>query len=616
LLMISGFPNMIKTYRRTFGTLLALLAAVVLYSCANVMAPTGGPKDEAPPEVIRMEPANYSPNFAGNEVRVFFNEFVQVTNINQKLLVSPPMETQPDVRIRGRSIIISWAENLRDSTTYNFFLGDAIADITERNAIPNFQIVFSTGPYVDSLSLAGTVVDAFTQKPSASVYVMMHPWGNDSLPFLQRPIYLAKTDKQGRFRIGNTGQGEYLIFALNDLNANFLFDLPNEKIAFSDTLVRPEWIVQPVAPESTDTLPAADIQSVTPTGPNAPRARNQANAANDSQQATERASANASDHNLPPSHRITLRMFAHADTVQHLRSATIARKGFMSLAMRIPFDTLSLRNLNMGEPGAKWYISEPSPNRDTLMVWFLPPLPDSLWIEVSDSRIFLDTVSIATQPRAVRGRQEQQQAEPRLNLSLNAGNGRNLPYFENLVLTAENPIKLFDTAAVSLFESDTLKINSTFSITGDTRRRLRLETLLEPAKSYTLLLLPNALTDIYGQTNDTLRVRFATTKPEDYGLLIVNLQHHALEGRLLAQLATPEGRTVHEIIVPEGGVCRFENVRPGNYLIRVIFDTNMNGVWDTGHFLYRIQPERVVVNPQQVQIRPNWESELNWNIGP
>lgn len=614
--MLSGYPTILKTYRRTFGAFLALLAAVALYSCANVMAPTGGPEDETPPEVIRMEPANNSANFAGNEVRVFFNEFVELTNINQKLLVSPPMETQPDVRIRGRSIIVSWGETLRDSTTYNFFLGDAVADITERNAIPNFQIVFSTGPYVDSLSLAGIVTDAFTQKPGESVYVMMYPWGNDSLPFLQRPVYLAKTDKQGHFQIGNTGQGEYLIFALNDLNANFLFDLPNEKIAFLDTLVRPEWIVQPAAPKSTDTLPAADIQTVTPAGPNAPRAGNQSNAAIGLQQATERVPAVALDPNLPASQRLTLRMFAQADTIQHLRSGTIARKGFMNLAMRIPFDTLTLRNLNSGEQDGKWYISEASPTRDTLMVWFLPPLPDSLRIEVSDSKNILDTLSLATQPRAVRGRQEQQQAEPRLNLSTNAGNGRNLAFFETLVLTAENPIKLFDTAAVSLLESDTLNISSTFSITGDARRRLTLETVLEPAKTYTLLLLPNAITDIYGQTNDTLRVRFTTTKPEDYGLLILNLQHHAPEGKLLAQLATPEGRTVHEIIVPEGGVCRFANVRPGNYQIRVIFDANKNGVWDTGHFLNRTQPERVAVNPQQVLIRPNWESEVNWNIEP
>lgn len=614
--MLPGFPTIIKTFRRTFGIFLALVVAVALYSCANVMAPTGGPEDESPPVVIRMEPANNSPNFVGNEVRVFFNEFVQVTNINQKLLVSPPMETQPNVRIRGRSIIVSWAESLRDSTTYNFFLGDAIADITERNAIPNFQIVFSTGPYVDSLSLAGTVKDAFTQKPSEGVYVMMYPWGNDSLPFLQRPVYLAKTDKQGQFRIGNTGHGAYLIFALNDLNANFLFDLPNEKIAFLDTLVRPEWIVQPVAPESTDTLPTAEPQTTAPAGHNAPRGGNQTNVNTGARQATEQVSAAAIDPNLPASHRLSLRIFAQADTIQHLRSGTVARKGFMSLAMRIPFDTLSLRNLNIVEQDTKWYVSEPSPNRDTLMVWFLPPLPDSLRIEVSDSKNILDTLFLATQPRAVRGRQEQQEAEPRFTVSLNAGNRTNLPFFETLVLTAENPIKLFDTAAVSLFESDTLKISSTFSITGDAHRRLRLETMLEPAKSYTLLLLPNALTDIYGQTNDTLRVRFTTTKPEDYGLLILNIQRQVQEGRLLAQLATPEGRTVHEIVVPEGGVCRFENIRPGNYLLRVIFDSNKNGIWDPGHFLNRVQPERVLVHPQQLQIRPNWESELNWNIGP
>ncbi len=142
-----------RHWRMTAGIALVVL----FYACAHVVSPTGGPRDEDPPEVVRSSPPNYSANFDDDQIRIFFNEFVALHNIRQQLLVSPPMETMPEVRIRGRSIVMDIEEDMRPNTTYNFFFGDAIRDITEGNAIPNFQFVVSTGDHVDSLALGGQV---------------------------------------------------------------------------------------------------------------------------------------------------------------------------------------------------------------------------------------------------------------------------------------------------------------------------------------------------------------------------------------------------------------------------------------------------------------------------
>jgi len=598
---------------RNFGKIAAIVSIIFIYSCANVVAPTGGPKDEEPPVVLRMEPPNNTPNFTGRQVQVFFNEFVQVTDINQKLLVSPPMEEMPTVRLRGRTIIVSWDEAMRDSTTYNFFFGDAIADITERNAIPNFQIVFSTGPFVDSLSIGGTVIDAFTLKPSEGVYVMMYPMGNDSLPFLERPVYLAKTDKQGKFHIGNTAAGSYLLFALNDLNANFLFDLPNEQIAFLDTLIKPEWVPPAVAPERGDTVPQTPTQINNRQVANARNARQTPQGANVAQ-TNAIPTEPVLDPTLPLSHNLSMRMFVQADTIQQVRSATIVQKGVMNLAMRIPFDTLSLRNLRKETTDQRWYVAEPSSDRDTLRIWFLPPMPDTLEVELSDHRKILDTLLFATQPRAARGRETPQAQQLTAMASLNAGQGRNLPFFEKLLVTSNNPIQQFDSTLISLFVNDSVRVERTIVQVGQASRQLHIDAPLEPGQNYTLQILPNALKDVFGSSNDTLTWTFSTTKLEDYGQLILNLRKEQHSVPLIVQLTGADGNTQMEMVAPANGVCRFINIRPGNYIIRVIVDANKNGRWDSGHFLKRIQPERVLLHHQQIQIRPNWESEVNWSI--
>ena len=162
------------------------------------------------------------------------------------MLVSPPLKTIPKVKLGGKSIAVSWKDTLRENTTYTFLFGDNIQDITEGNTLNNFQFVFSTGSVIDTLAYSGKVLDASTGKALENISVMLYKEFFDSVSSKQKPYYLAKTNKDGAFQFNYLKEGQYKIFALKDENYNLMFDLPNEKVGFSDTLISVGKIYKPI----------------------------------------------------------------------------------------------------------------------------------------------------------------------------------------------------------------------------------------------------------------------------------------------------------------------------------------------------------------------------------
>jgi uncharacterized protein (DUF2141 family) len=191
-----------------------------------------------PPEVKETTPANESTNFIEKTITVEFNEFISLTNLTSQLIVSPLMEETPDITVKGKKLVIKIKGELKPNTTYSLNFGDAIQDITEGNIYPNYKYVFSTGSFIDSLNFSGSVIGAFDLIPKESIFVMLYDEFEDSIPKTKKPRYIAKTDKEGQFQITNISKGEYKLFALNDINSNYLFDLPNEEIGFYNELVQ------------------------------------------------------------------------------------------------------------------------------------------------------------------------------------------------------------------------------------------------------------------------------------------------------------------------------------------------------------------------------------------
>ena len=189
-----------------------------------------------------------------------FDEFVEIKDLNKQLIISPPMDEAPEFKIKGKTVIIEFKEGLKDSTTYNIYLGDAIVDITEGNPVKNFRYVFSTGNILDSLSIKGKLLNAFDMLPVENVSVMLYLDNNDTLPFdsvpyFVKPYYLSRTDAQGLFEFHNLIDKSFKIFALEDVNSNLIFDQVTERIAFLDSLIIPYYIEIPIA----DTIPQDSI---------------------------------------------------------------------------------------------------------------------------------------------------------------------------------------------------------------------------------------------------------------------------------------------------------------------------------------------------------------------
>lgn len=576
---------------------LTFIGLLLLYACANVVAPTGGPRDEDPPKVIRSTPPNFSTNFDNDQIRIFFDEFVRLHNIRQQLLVSPPLETTPDVRIRGRSIIINIEEELRPNSTYNMFFGDAIRDITEGNAIPNFQFVFSTGDYVDSLSVRGKVINAFSHDAEEGVFVMLYDNITDSVPYLERPVYLAKTDNEGRFVIGNMADGEYLMFALRDNNGNFLYDLPDEKIAFVDSLVRPEYIEPaPIDLEEPGSVPPS-VENDTPADGETWLE------VDDTAIETEETPDDRATHH-------TLFLFQEADTVQRITSATLVKQGLLAISFRVPYESAFVREIRQpfDEP---WHIPEFNETKDTLRVWFPETGRDSLFLEIGDRDRILDTIARSTTPRARPSRTQTTDTLPEpLSISFNFRRANAVPFFQPLGIVSQHPLKTIEPSKIELLAHDSIPVESRFFFKDDVRRTVLAEPLPDQGTPYRITILPGAFTDIFGLTNDTLLTRFNTTTIENYGSLIIMLTLPKQQEQFVLQLLDRDRKVLREQIIFEDGTYKFEHLNAGTYNLRLFHDINKNGRWDTGNYLKRIQPEPVFIFPESIQIRENWDVEV------
>jgi len=193
-----------------------LLIFLLIYSCAKIGRPTGGPRDRVPPVVVKTLPGERSINFSGDELLLTLDEYVVLDNINENLLVSPPMKQKPKVWLKGKSVVVELQEDLKDSTTYTFNFQNAIKDLNEGNILEGYQFVFSTGPVLDSLSVTGNVYSAENLDLAEKAFVLMHSELADSAVKKHLPDYLSIIDKNGYFRINNVKPGSYRLYALND----------------------------------------------------------------------------------------------------------------------------------------------------------------------------------------------------------------------------------------------------------------------------------------------------------------------------------------------------------------------------------------------------------------
>lgn len=546
---------------------------LALTACANIVSPGGGPKDVAPPEVVASTPPSGSVGFSGNTIQIRFSEYIQIPTLQQQILISPPLREKPEFSLKGKTLRIKFADTLLKNTTYALHFGTAIQDITEKNPVPDYSFYFSTGPFIDTLVLEGEVMNAWDGKLEENVNVMLYPADvTDSLLPYTYPRYVTRPDKTGHFRFSHLAQGEYFLMAVSDKNNNLFYDLPNEPVAFSSKKTSPEVEIQAVR----DTL--GDSTGVV----------------------------------VPGVKTIThkLAMFTGEDSVQRILTVLTEGKYKAVVALRYP-----LRN-----PGvtihdtsvANHAVTQWNRRSDTLTLWIKDFTGESFTIQINGEG-FGDTAHVAFRPIPTGPRARQRIAKVFFSMNI-ARAGRFSPA-DTPVIEFSMPLIFFHTDEAKLITgTDTLplllrSLDTTILFRYQVINPLGVDTL------YRIWMPPGAAGGWDGTLNDTLEWSFGRDGADKFGILKVTMNFPAeIKGNLLLYLMDEKSGVLHTRIVAPGATEVFNLLKPGNYRLKAVLDTNFNGVWDTGDFKSRRQPEKVVILGTPMPVKTNWEEEFEWNI--
>lgn len=207
--------------------------------CANMIPPSGGPRDTIPPILVKATPVDSSLNFKGNRITLTFNEEVDVKDLNT-IIYSPTLESTPGVSAKGRTITVRFRDTLQPRTTYIINFGKAIVDFTEGNAVKNFGYVFSTGSYLDSLEISGRVLLAENAGVDTTMIVVLHRDLRDSSVYNKTPPYVTRLNKDGSFRFHNLPKDTFAVYAIGGAEMSKRYQsISTQLFAFKNTPVVP-----------------------------------------------------------------------------------------------------------------------------------------------------------------------------------------------------------------------------------------------------------------------------------------------------------------------------------------------------------------------------------------
>jgi hypothetical protein len=261
-----NMKGLLSTKRLLFLFLLIfpILGIMVLSSgCANIVPPQGGPRDTIPPLLVRATPADSTLNFRSKRIELSFDEYIDLQNAQQNLLVTPTFATSPQVDVRLRTMTIHLRDTLEPNTTYSFNFGNALRDINEGNVLPDFSYTFSTGPTFDTLSFGGNVIVAESGKVDTTLFAVLYRNPSDSAVVKERPRYISRLDSEGNFRFHNLPAGTFSVYVFGDAASGGLSTRrynSRQYFAFADSPV----VIRPATPPLTLYAYKAEAVPTTP----------------------------------------------------------------------------------------------------------------------------------------------------------------------------------------------------------------------------------------------------------------------------------------------------------------------------------------------------------------
>ncbi|MEZ4949046.1 MAG: Ig-like domain-containing protein [Saprospiraceae bacterium] len=473
---------------------------------------------------------------------------------------------KPDISLKGKTVTVTFDEEevLRENATYTINFGKSIRDLSAGNEASDLRFVFSTGPVIDSLQITGSVIDAFTLQPVENALVMLYENLADSVVRKEKPFYFARTDKAGNYKIENVRADTFKVFSLVDANLNYIFDQPNELIGFLDEAVE----------VNDTTINRFNLKLFEPQGKLRVKATELNNFANGS---------------------VTL---SHApDSLEWIFSSALSNSlSYLkkdSLVFWYDMDTVRQWNI---------YLRQDTSFYDTLKV-----KPGSKGDYLKEHPLTVLGSSSKKSKGKMRSKDEE---EP-------------VSVMQIIPAVAQNPLKPFKIQMVhpitaidtSLFilTKDTLEEKLSFTLSIDTvdKQTVYLEGKWEESSSYNLLVLPQAMTDFFGQQNDSLQFSFNVKERKDFGNLILKFSQLDSSKQYLVYLIDKSGTAVEEYLTSEKTDYKAElkALNIGPYIVRMVEDKNFNGRWDPGDYDLKIQPEPIHLQTIE-QLRANWDLEV------
>lgn len=580
-----------------------IIAAAVMYSCANIGNPSGGPIDKTPPIFMRSNPTPNAVNVKDRKIEIFFDEIVTLKDPSTKIIVSPAQTEMPRMSALGRKVTVELVDSLLPNTTYTIDFSNSIQDNNEGNAIDNFAFAFSTGSVIDSMRVSGYVLDSRTLEPMQSVVVGLQSNLVDSAFHKEKLQRVALTNDRGQFTIRNVSPGSYHIFALKDLDRDYKFGNPTEDIAFLDSIIVPSIGSR----EAADTVynDLNEIDTIM-------RATRPAYFPND----------------------ILLSMFNEDRKSQYLANNLRVDSTRISLTFAAASDTLpSLSIVGRNDVPDQWYTLERSQTNDTLTYWIRPPhlvSADTLMVATTYLRTDTasnlswgtDTLKFTFQRQKAKKKKKNEETDSLEQIRFMdlhpLANGTQEVYAP-LLLQTGTPIERYSREAFHLqrkLQNDTTfypaEIKS-IALRDSTlsRRDLMLKVDWEPGAAYTLAVDSLAMTDIYGLQTKPLKVDFNVRKMEEYGNIVFNIP--AVRDSAIVELLDGTEKIVLRAPV-KSHRAELLNLLPGKYYARLFIDRNGNGKYDTGNYDMHLQPEETVYYPGAINLKKNWDVEQTWDI--
>jgi uncharacterized protein (DUF2141 family) len=529
---------------------------LALVSCAKRGSISGGLKDTLAPVLKLCIPKNYTTNFNTKTVQFTFDEYVKLKNVNKQLIISPPLKYQPEITpsTASKTITLKIKDTLAPNTTYSFNFGESIQDNNEGNPLRQFQFLCSTGSYIDSLSIKGTIADAHDKKTDHFVSVMLYEANEkytDSIIFKENPRYVTNTlDSATTFELAHLKAGKYLLVAVKDENSNYRFNPKEDKIGFHQ-----QFITVP-----NDTVFDLKLFKEVPVNKTIK---------------TTQASANR------------LLLGYEGEPSQIKVSIEKAGENYPVLLTKFP-------------------------KKDSVQIWHKPIKWPS---KTKEDKAKIDSVAVAVTNGKDRQNFVVKLKGLKVDsLSVKPVFSGVLPLKNEFELETTTPIVKWDESKISIKRKDSSLV--AFTVVNDNwNQKLHLAFAKEALEKYKIQLLPGALTDFMEQTNDTLVYKIETKNTSEYGNLVLNF-NNPKRFPLMVELLDKSGEVLEQAVMERQQPMSFTLIKPEKYILRITYDDNQNKMWDAGNFLAKRQSEEVYYFPKEIDVRANWDVEQTVNLQP